>query len=213
MNNIDWIKRQLFFRGITSKKILEAFEKVPRELFVPSEMRYFVDNDAPIPIGYGQTTSQPYIIALMIQYLNLSGDEKVLEIGTGRGYQTAILSHLAKEVYSIEIIPQLADEARERLKKLGIKNVQIFTGDGTLGLPQYAPYDAIIVSAFSPSVPSPLLDQLADGGRLIIPIGSTGLQYLYLYKKKGDNIEKVKLDSCVFVPLKGEYGLDNEQKT
>ncbi len=205
MNNIDWIERQLYSRGITSERIIDAFKKVPRELFVPEEMKFFVDNDAPIPIGYGQTTSQPYIIALMIQYLKLKGSEKVLEIGTGSGYQTAILSYLAKEVYSVEIIPELAEEARGRIEKLGIKNVHIFVRDGSLGLPEYSPYDAIIVSAYAPSVPPLLLEQLSpEGGRMVIPLGSKSLQYLYLFQKEGEKVTKIKLDPCVFVPLKGE---------
>ncbi len=202
---MGWIERQLCGRGITSQKIINAFKKVPREFFVPDVLKNLVDNDAPIPIGYGQTTSQPYIIALMISYLELEGNEKVLEIGTGSGYQTAILSHLAKEVYSIEIIPELAEVAKERIKKLSLENVHIFTGDGSKGLPEYAPFDAIIVSAYTPSVPSPLLEQLSpDGGRMIIPIGSKSLQYLYLFRKNDGEITKIKLDPCVFVPLRGE---------
>ncbi len=202
---MGWIERQLCGRGITSQKIINAFKKVPREFFVPDVLKNLVDNDAPIPIGYGQTTSQPYIIALMISYLELEGNEKVLEIGTGSGYQTAILSHLAKEVYSIEIIPELAEVAKERIKKLSLENVHIFTGDGSKGLPEYAPFDAIIVSAYTPSVPSPLLEQLSpDWGRMIIPIGSKSLQYLYLFRKNGDEITKIKLDPCIFVPLRGE---------
>ncbi len=202
---MGWIERQLCGRGITSQKIINAFKKVPREFFVPDVLKNLVDNDAPIPIGYGQTTSQPYIIALMISYLELEGNEKVLEIGTGSGYQTAILSHLAKEVYSIEIISELAEVAKERIKKLSLENVHIFTGDGSKGLPEYAPFDAIIVSAYTPSVPSPLLEQLSpDWGRMIIPIGSKSLQYLYLFRKNDGEITKIKLDPCVFVPLRGE---------
>ncbi len=205
MNNIDWIERQLYSRGITSERIINAFKKVPRELFVPQDLKNFVDNDAPIPIGYGQTTSQPFIIALMIQYLKLEGDEKVLEIGTGSGYQTAILSYLAKEVYSVEIIPALAEEAKKRIEKLGIENVHIFVKDGSSGLPEYAPYNAIIVSAYAPSVPPLLLEQLSpEGGRMVIPLGSKSLQHIYLFQKDGENIKKVKLDPCVFVPLIGE---------
>ncbi len=204
---MDWINRQLYARGITSPKILEAFRKVPREFFLPENLKNLADNDAPLPIGYGQTTSQPFIIALMISYLNLKGDEKVLEIGTGSGYQTAILSYLAKEVYSIEVIPELAENARQKIEEFGIKNVHIFVGDGTKGLPEYAPYDAILVSAHTLHVPPPLIEQLSpSGGRLVIPLGSKTLQYLFLIKKNGEKIEKIRLDPCVFVPLKGEYG-------
>jgi len=207
MKNMNWIERQLYARGITSPKILEAFRKVPREFFLPENLKNFADDDTPLPIGYGQTTSQPFIIALMISYLDLTGNEKVLEIGTGSGYQTAILSYLAREVYSIEVVPDLAEKARQKIEKLGIKNVYIFVGDGTKGLPEYAPYDAILVSAYAPHVPPPLIEQLSpSGGRLIIPLGNKTLQHLFLFKKNGEKIEKIKLDPCVFVPLKGEYG-------
>ena len=207
---MEWINRQLLARGIKDSRILEAFRKVPRELFVPSHMRAFIENDTAIPIGYGQTTSQPYIIALMIQHLGLKGDEKVLEIGTGSGYQTAILSHLAKEVYSIEIIPELADDAIKRIEKLGIKNVHIFVRDGINGLPEYSPYDAIIVSAYATSVPSSLLEQLSSqGGRLVIPIGNPSIQHIYVIEKHGDKIKKERSVPCLFVPLR-EEGLEYE---
>ena len=202
---MDWIRQQLLERGIKNSRILEAFRKVPRELFVPPHMRAFIENDTAIPIGYGQTTSQPYIIALMIQHLGLKGDEKVLEIGTGSGYQTAILSYLAKEVYSVEIIPELADDATKRIEKLGIKNVHIFVRDGINGLPEYSPYDAIVVSAYTTSIPSSLLEQLSpQGGRLVIPIGDPSIQHIYIIEKQGDKIKKKRSVPCLFVPLKEE---------
>ncbi|MFN2280814.1 MAG: protein-L-isoaspartate(D-aspartate) O-methyltransferase, partial [Anaerolineales bacterium] len=165
------VEGQIVARGITSPRVLEAFLDVPRHLFVPANQQVYAYQDGPLPIGFGQTISQPYIVAYMTDKLALKGDERVLEIGTGSGYQSAILSQLAGEIHSIERHPQLADLAQKLLRDLGCDNVTVHVGDGTHGLVDYAPYQAVIVTAAGPEVPSPLLDQLDEGGRLIMPVG------------------------------------------
>ena len=167
----EMVRTQIAARGITNKRVLAAMEKVERHRFVPSALRSVAYNDYPLPIGQGQTISQPYIVALMTDLLQLDGTEKVLEIGTGSGYQAAILGELAREVYTIEIIDTLAKSAEKRLKSLGYANIIVRSGDGYLGWPEKAPFDAIMVTCAPDSIPQPLVDQLADGGRIVIPVG------------------------------------------
>lgn len=195
-------RRKLALREISDPRVLAAMEAVPRERFVPAEYADDAYGDHPLPIGYGQTISQPYIVALMTQLLELQGHEKVLEVGAGSGYQAAILSLLAREVYTVERIPQLAEKARQRLSELGYRNVHIRVGDGYEGWPEHAPYDAIIVTCAAEEVPPPLVEQLADGGRLVIPVGASGWsQRLMFIRKKGDTLEQREVAGVVFVPL------------
>lgn len=200
------INEQLIARGVTDKRVLDAFRRVPRHEFVPIQYRDEAYVDHPLSIGEGQTISQPYMVALMTEALNLAGKEKVLEIGAGSGYQAAILSCLARDVYSVERLPELALEARERLKRLGFNNVEVKVGDGTLGWDEFAPYDAIIVTAGANQIPNLLLQQLSDGGKLVIPVGSIWFQNLRLVTKSGDEYFEESLGGCRFVPLIGEYG-------
>jgi protein-L-isoaspartate(D-aspartate) O-methyltransferase len=202
----EMIERQLRRRGITDAKVLEAMNAVRREEFVSCDFRSRAYEDEPLPIGEGQTISQPYIVAAMTAALRLKGNERVLEIGTGCGYQAAILSHLAKEVFTIESRSELASAASERLRRLGFENVHVHCGDGTLGLPEFTPFDAILVAAAAPAVPPPLLNQLAEGGRLIIPIGDAENQELQLIERSGTTFRASILDPCRFVPLVGSYG-------
>jgi protein-L-isoaspartate(D-aspartate) O-methyltransferase len=201
----EMVEKDIKARGIKDKKVLDAMLKVQRHLFVDEAQINKAYNDHPLPIGEGQTISQPYIVALMTEAVALTGDEKVLEIGTGSGYQAAILGEIVKEVYTIEIKKELADQARERLKRLGYKNITVKYGDGFFGWKEYAPFDVIMVTAAGDRIPPPLLEQLKEGGRLIMPVGSTFLhQNLTLVKKeKGKNIVK-KLGGVVFVPMTGE---------
>lgn len=187
--------------------ILSAFEKIPRERFVDPKMVNVAYEDRALPIGKGQTISQPSLVAVMIQALDLRGGEKVLEIGTGSGFQTALLSNLAREVYSIERIESLANQAKEKIRGLGLRNVKILIGDGSEGVPQYAPFDTIIVSAAFKKVPTPLIKQLKPGGRIVMPIGHQDYQEVILYKKTGGQLRQVRKISPVrFVPLVGKYG-------
>lgn len=201
---------QIAVRGITSPGVLKAFLEVPRHLFVPKRQRINAYQDGPLPIGLGQTISQPYIVAYMTDLLQLTGVEKVLEIGTGSGYQAAILGMMAGEVHSIERHPFLADNAAKLLNGLGYRNVQIHTGDGTQGLEGFAPYQAIMVTAAAPEVPVPLLDQLDDGGRLVMPVGGRGGQILLLYTREGDDFHRQDLAPVAFVPLIGEHGWNDK---
>lgn len=200
------VERQIRARGVRDERVLEAMRKVPRHVFVPPDLVDEAYEDHPLSIGKGQTISQPYMVALMTEALELEGNEKVLEVGTGSGYQTAILAELAREVYSIERIPELAREAERRLEDLGYTNVHIKVGNGTLGWPEEAPFDAIMVTAGAPKVPGPLKAQLADGGRLVIPVGSEFHQILYRIRRRKDTFSEEALTSCVFVPLVGEEG-------
>lgn len=202
---------QLIARGIKDEAVLRVFREVPREMFMPREFSDSAYNDHPIPIGNGQTISQPYIVALMTEKLSLKNNDKVLEIGTGSGYQAAILAKICGKVYSIERFPNLAERAENVLRSLKIDNVEIKIGDGTLGWDKHAPYDAIIVTASAPEIPMPLIDQLAAGGRLIIPIGDRFSQLLIRFKKTNDRIEKEEICGCVFVPLVGRYGWQKEK--
>ena len=193
-------------RGIKDQKLLDAFQKVERHKFIPKDLASNAYADFPVPIGNGQTISQPYIVALMTECLNLTGKEKVLEVGTGSGYQTAILAELSKEVYSIERFENLAKMAQGVLNELGYTNIKIRVGDGTLGWPEEAPFDRIIITAASPRIPLPLTEQLKDNGKLIMPLGESFSQVLTLFEKKKDKLESMQICGCVFVPLVGKYG-------
>ena len=202
----EMIEKQLRRRGIADLAVLRAMECVPRHEFVPGEFRSRAYEDAPLPIGAGQTISQPYIVAAMTAALRLRPTDRALEIGTGCGYQAAVLSLLAKEVFTVECRPELASAAAARLGALGYSNVHVHCGDGTLGLPEFAPFDAILVAAAAPGIPQPLVAQLAEGGRMIVPIGSADEQELQLIEKGGNQIRTVTLEGCRFVPLVGRYG-------
>ncbi|RLA87268.1 MAG: protein-L-isoaspartate O-methyltransferase [Deltaproteobacteria bacterium] len=199
------VKEQIKARGIDDPRLLSAMGKVPRHLFVPPEYRDSAYEDRPLPIGYGQTISQPYIVALMTYHLQLKPTDRVLEIGTGSGYQAAVLAELVKEVYTIEIIPELAKEASERLKELGYENVHVKCGDGFFGWPEHAPFDAIIITCAAPEVPPRLVDQLREGGRMILPLGADPFyQTLTLIIKRDGKLEKRRITGVVFVPMTGE---------
>lgn len=204
------VEEQLIARGIHDELVLEAFRKVPRHVFVPDKLKSDAYEDHPIPIGFGQTISQPYIVALMTELLMLSSKSNVLEIGTGSGYQLAILCEIAQEVHSVERMHELAEGAKRNLTELGYANFDVREGDGTLGLEEYAPYDAIVVTASAPSVPQPLIDQLKDGGRLVIPIGSILSQKLTLIEKLKGMVRSQDVCYCTFVPLIGKYGFKKE---
>lgn len=194
------VEEQLKGRDITDEKVLKAMEETKRHLFVPEHMRHLAYKDHPLPIGKGQTISQPYIVAIMTQLLDLKGNEKVLEVGTGSGYQAAILSKLAAQVYTVEIIPTLAEEARKRLEEIGYTNVHVITGDGYKGLPQFAPYDAIIVTAAPKEIPKTLTEQLKEGGKMVIPVGDF-YQELMLVTKTDKGVEKHNIIPVRFVPM------------
>ena len=200
------IRKQIIARGIKEKRVVEAFRRVERERFVPPEVREQAYEDFPLAIGEEQTISQPYIAALMTQCLELRGEEKVLEIGTGSGYQTAILAELAREVYSVERIASLAQRAKTVLDELGYTNVKIRVANGTLGWEEYSPYDRILVTAGAKELPKPLLDQLAEGGVMVIPVGDLLSQRLEVIRKKKTGIESRTVERCIFVPLIGAYG-------
>lgn len=202
----EMIEKQLRRRGIKDGAVLAVMLAVPRHEFVPVELRAQAYEDAPLPIGSGQTISQPYIVAAMTAVLHLQPDDRVLEIGTGCGYQAAVLSRLAKEVFTIERRPELASAASEKLSRLGYSNVHVHCGDGTLGLPDFAPFDAILVAAAAPAAPNPLLAQLAEGGRMIIPVGDAENQELQLIEKRAEAFPIRMLEGCRFVPLVGFHG-------
>jgi len=199
--------RQLQRGGISDRRVLEAFVSIPRHLFVPDEYRSMAYDNCPLPIGYKQTISQPFIVAYMTQSLALTGAERVLEVGTGSGYQAAILSRLAREVHTVELIPDLAECAKRTLDKLVITNVFVHVGDGSQGWDESAPYEAIIVTAGGPRVPKSLLNQLADGGRMIMPVGKHGYQILELWYRDRNDFSYESLLPVTFVPLIGEEGV------
>ncbi len=203
---VEMIEKQLRRRGISDAAVLAAMTEVPRHEFVPQELRSHAYDDLPLPIGGGQTISQPYIVAAMTLALHLQPGDRVLEIGTGCGYQAAVLSRLAKEVFTIERRPELASAASATLARLGYRNAHVHGGDGTLGLPDLAPFNAILVAAAAPAVPRPLLAQLADGGRMIVPVGGAEHQELQLLEKRGDAFSTKMLEGCRFVPLVGYHG-------
>jgi len=193
-------------KGIADLSVLRAFEQTPRHLFVPTGVRHRAYEDSALPIGNGQTISQPSIHARYLEILGLTGREKVLEVGTGSGYQTVLLAHLAAQVFSIERIAPLMQSARENIARAGVRNVSLLTGDGTLGWREYAPYDAILVSAGSPTIPQPLVDQLAEGGRMLIPLGGQDVQTLVVLTRKEGNIVREDMVPVRFVPLLGQHG-------
>jgi len=193
-------------KGIADLSVLRAFEQTPRHLFVPTGVRHRAYEDSALPIGNGQTISQPSIHARYLEILRLTGREKVLEVGTGSGYQTVLLAHLAAQVFSIERIAPLMQSARENIARAGVRNVSLLTGDGTLGWREYAPYDAILVSAGSPTIPQPLVDQLAEGGRMLIPLGGQDVQTLVVLTRKQGNIVREDNLPVRFVPLLGQHG-------
>ncbi len=207
------VERQIRMRGGADPRVLEAMQKVPRHLFVPKNKAGYAYEDCALSIGSGQTISQPYIVALMSELLHLEGMERVLEVGTGSGYQAAILCELAGMLYSIERLPNLALAAEKALTDAGYSNFEIKVGDGSLGWPEHAPYDAILVTAAGPETPQALLDQLADGGRLVIPVGLQHLQTLQVWHRSGDNFEKEEAGRVVFVPLIGAQGWQEDRET
>lgn len=200
------VKEQIRKRGISSPRLLEVLARVPRHLFVPDELASHAYDDRALGIGEKQSISQPYMVAAMTDYLELRGDERVLEVGSGSGYQAAILAELAKEVVTVEKNISLAESARTRLASLGYQNIRVETGDGTWGWPDAAPFDAILVAAAAPSVPEPLIAQLAEGGRMIIPVGQSDKQILVRIRKRAGEVVPEKLFACQFVPLRGRYG-------
>jgi protein-L-isoaspartate(D-aspartate) O-methyltransferase len=200
------VERQLKARGIFDERVLAAINKVPREEFISPELREHAYDDRPLSIGCCQTISQPYIVASMLQAAELHPEDRVLELGTGSGYQTALLAEIVANVVSIERHPELAQVAQKRLSRLGYTNIEIVVGDGTLGYPPKAPYDVILVSAAAPQIPQALVAQLAIGGRMVLPVGSRDLQELVLVRKDEDGVRHVRLDGCAFVPLIGVEG-------
>lgn len=194
--------------GVTDRRVLEAFRRTPRELFVPAEHTRAAYLDVPLSIPHGQVTTQPSLIAQMLTALRLTGKERVLEVGTGLGFQTALLGRLAREVWSIECQPDLADQARANLAKTDVHNVTVVVGDGTQGLPDHAPYEGIVVAAAAPHVPEPLTEQLTEGGRLVQPIGPGGMDEVFAFTKHRDHLVQEELVTPAhFVPLLGRYGL------
>ncbi|HYC30905.1 MAG TPA: protein-L-isoaspartate(D-aspartate) O-methyltransferase [Gemmatimonadales bacterium] len=193
-------------KGIRDLAVLRAVGQVPRHLFVPESVRHRAYDDAALPIGSSQTISQPWVQARYLELLRLQGRERVLEIGTGSGYQTALLALLTDAVFSVERIPGLAHQARGVLERVGIRNVTVLVGDGTLGWRPFAPYDAILVAAASPEVPAPLVEQLAPGGRMVIPLGDRASQTLTLVQREGDELRTSTVADVRFVPLLGEFG-------
>jgi protein-L-isoaspartate(D-aspartate) O-methyltransferase len=200
----NMVEKQIVGRGLRDPRLLAAFESVPRHLFVREEDRYLAYADGPLPIGFEQTISQPYIVALMTDLLQLVGDERVLEVGTGSGYQAAILAQMAREVHTIEFLSELAVRAKRLLSEY--PNVFCHIGDGSLGWQEAAPYDAITVTAAAPKTPQPLLNQLKDGGRLVIPVARKSYQVLDVWTRHGDAFDCDEVIQVAFVPLRGKYG-------
>jgi protein-L-isoaspartate(D-aspartate) O-methyltransferase len=200
------VAQQIRKRDIGSPRLLAAMGRVPRHLFVPAELAARAYNDEPLAIGERQTISQPYMVAAMTDALELEGGERVLEVGTGSGYQAAILAELAKEVITIEARTRLAAAARERLAALGYRKIRAEVGDGTLGWPAFAPFDAILVAAAAPRVPPPLVEQLSEGGRMVIPVGKAERQTLFRIRKRDGKAVEAALFGCQFVPLRGQFG-------
>ena len=199
-------------RGIRDLAVLRAFEQTPRHQFVPTGLRHRAYEDSALPIGNGQTISQPSIHARYLELLALTGRERALEVGTGSGYQTVLLGHLVEQVFTIERIPALYQQAREAIQRSGVGNVSMLLGDGTLGWREYAPYDAILVSAGAPSVPDPLLAQIAEGGRMLVPVGTKDEQRLVIYRRVGGQLEHKEVAPVRFVPLVGHHGWDKNER-
>jgi protein-L-isoaspartate(D-aspartate) O-methyltransferase len=210
LDRLLMVEQQLRSRDVDDARVLEAMERVPRDLFVPEEVRGRAYDDVALPIGFGQTISQPYMVARICEALSLRGSERVLDVGTGSGYQAAVLAELAHEVHTIERIPELAAMARERLAQAGYaERVHVHVGDGTLGLPEYAPYEAIAVAAAAPDPPAPLYDQLAERGRLVVPVGGRRGQQLQLIVRSPEGPAVARSIPCRFVPLVGEAGFSD----
>ncbi|MBM4311442.1 MAG: protein-L-isoaspartate(D-aspartate) O-methyltransferase [Deltaproteobacteria bacterium] len=207
---LQMVEQQLQARGISDASVLRAMRTVPREVFVPDAYRHDAYRDAPLPIGSGQTISQPYIVALMTELLRLTAFDRVLEIGTGSGYQAAVLATITPHVYSVERIDRLAQGARKALNSIGLPAVRILTADGTHGWPEHAPFDAIIVTSGAPGVPEPLKLQLAEHGRLVIPSGTRYSQTLFLIERRGKDFTETEHGGCVFVPLVGRHGWSDD---
>lgn len=204
--------RRLEAQGITDQKVLEVMRRIPRHLFIPNALWDHAYADHPVPIDRGQTISQPYIVALMTQALQLEKSDRVLEIGTGSGYQTAILAELAKHVYTIERFPELSEKAKKLLTEAGYTNISFLVGDGTLGWPEEAPFDKIIVTAAAPEVPKAFVEQLSERGRLVIPVGGRQVQTLLaLTKEEGGKLRREELCACSFLPLVGKEGWPDEE--
>lgn len=197
---------QLRARGIHDLEILRTFDLVHRHEFVPEAVRHRAYEDAPLPIGFGQTASQPSLQALYMQLLGIGPHDRVLEIGTGSGFQTAVLAHLAERVYSVERIRELSIRARDALDRLRLSNVALLVGDGTIGWSRYAPYDAVLVAAAAPDIPAPLVDQLAEGGRMLVPVGNREVQRLLRVWRTPSGVEEEEVLDCTFVPLLGRFG-------
>jgi len=212
LNDSRWLRQRRALieaiqeKGIHKLEVLRAFDLVPRHLFLPESVQHRSYEDAAIPIGFGQTASQPSIQALYIQTLGIEPNDRVLEIGTGSGYQTALLAHLAGHVYSIERVRELSMRARTALDRMRFSNIALLVGDGTIGWSKYAPYDAILVAAGSPTIPQALVDQLAVNGRMLIPVGTRDEQVLTLVRRTPHGIETEAIGGCVFVPLLGRFG-------
>jgi len=200
------VEEQIAARGVKDRRVLEAMARIPRHLFVPREKQAEAYDDAPLHIGQGQTISQPYMVAIMTEHLELTGSEKTLEIGTGSGYQAAMLAELSAWLYTVERLPELLERAKSILSELGYRNISYKVHNGTLGWDEEKPYDAVMVTAGAPRVPQPLVDQLGEGGRLLIPVGDQYGQVLTRIRKIGGRIIKESLEGCRFVPLQGEYG-------
>lgn len=206
----EMVERQLRRRGISDERVLDAMARVPREIFVPERLRAYAYDDGALPIGYRQTISQPFVVATICSLLGLTGDERVLDVGTGSGYQAAVLAELAREVVTIERIPELAEEARSRLLEAGCGNVEVRVGDGSLGVPDRAPFEGVAVAAAAPTVPPALYDQLADSGRLVVPRGSRWGQELVLVERTpGGPVERTTIP-VRFVPLVGDEGFADD---
>lgn len=212
LERLKMVRTQLKGRDISDPAVLDVISEIPREEFIPEAYRYDAYADNPVPIGLGQTISQPYIVALMTQALQINDQCDILEIGTGSGYQTAILAKMAKKVYTIEKFAQLSEAAQAVLGRLGIANVEFYIGDGTCGWPQPRTFDRIIITAAAPHPPEPLKEQLADGGLLVVPEGDRSYQQLIAYQKKGQTLHKSVLCDCRFVPLVGKYGFSEPQQ-
>jgi protein-L-isoaspartate(D-aspartate) O-methyltransferase len=203
---IRMVNDQIITRGIRDRRLLDALSELPRHWFVPQEYANIAYSDSPLPIGRGQTISQPYIVALMTELLLLKGEENVLEIGTGSGYQAALLASLARHVHTIERHAALAENAQKALMRLGLTNVSVHVGDGSLGLPDDAPFQAIMITAAAPRVPQPLRDQLDEGGRLVLPEGGAGGQMLDRWLKQDGEFVQEHITPVAFVPLRGQHG-------